>query len=157
MGTHPYRSRTTTCLFLQSVLEKMPKPVKLALEAVPGITSDSQLFQTHLRHHIDLYNRKEAENKDKESDLKVELLKLQLAEDRDKATKNKQDTKAKKDNWTVCGSNRLCGHGTYTCPYTRKCLIHDPTPAFCYTTCNTRPAPQSGQSKGRLWTAGVER
>lgn len=95
MGVSPLREMTQCTLFHQAVVDKLPQEVAQKLKDVPGLLADAVNFVVHLKHHIDTHNTEHAKNRNKTTDMQEELLKLQLAQARATATKQKQDFKTK--------------------------------------------------------------
>ncbi len=62
-------------------------------ENVPGLTGNYNNFMIHFRHHAELYNQQQKEQTDKTTQLQQELLRLQIADARNAATKNKKEAK----------------------------------------------------------------
>lgn len=157
MGEHPHRTDTTSCLFLQAVLEALPKQLKDTLLGTPGLTADRTLFTTHFRHHADLYNKKEKDREEKDRENQLELMRLNLSTARQNATKDKKEIKGKTQLMATTPTT-----DSQTPPQTQASVLYASQPpplgpirqTHIHYHDNTGPGGFRGSSRGRMGRPG---
>ena len=93
-GCHPGKEGSQREWFRQAILEGVPESVKASMRSNPDMQGcESHVWEKHLIHHLTSAQDKTQKEQKEVEELKVQLLKLQLNEVRQKTNDKKQKTK----------------------------------------------------------------